>query len=85
MVETGELMTGFENLKERYFACFQLGLASNIVYSQAKQTNSNLHKFCEMLKGNSNYNEADKTAMKQELEILKGAFDGEIETYYQCG
>ena len=76
-------MTEFENLKKNYALTIQLGLASNVGYHETKRGNDILHKFCEQLVENSNYNDNVKDAMKQELELLKEMLLKEIECHYK--
>ena len=76
-------MTEFDNLKSSYAAVIQFGLAAHVGYQAAKHGNEMLHELCKQLAENSNYQNSEKIAMKQELEILKNALDGEIEDYYQ--
>lgn len=76
-------MTEFDNLKSTYIAIVQLGLATNVSYHESKQGNNLLHKFCENFVENSNYLDSAKTAMKQELELIKEALSKEIEAFYQ--
>ena len=42
-----------------------------------------LHELCKHLVEDSNYQDSEKMAMKQELEILKDALGKEIDAYYQ--
>lgn len=77
-------MTEFDNLKSSYAAAVQFGLAANVGYQAAKHGNEMLHELCKRLVENSNYLNSEKDAMKLELEILKKALEGEIDTYYQC-
>lgn len=74
-------MTEFDNLKRSYIAAIETGLAANAGYQNCKFANEAIHKFCEILIDNSNY--SNKTAMKQELELLKETLAKEIETCYQ--
>lgn len=76
-------MTEFDNLKSSYAAAVQFGLAANVGYQAAKHGNEMLHELCKRLVENSNYQNSEKMAMKQELEILKDALDGEIDVFYQ--
>lgn len=76
-------MTNFDILKRSYAAAIQFGLAMNVGYQASKHGNEMLHEFCKQLVDNSNYQDSEKMAMKQELEILKDAFGKEIDAYYQ--
>lgn len=76
-------MTEFDNLKRRYAATIQLGLAMNVSYQASKHGNEMLHELCKQLIENSNYHDSEKIAMKLELEILKKALEEEIKVYYQ--
>lgn len=75
-------MTEFDNLKRNYISAIQFGMLSKISYQEAKQGNDILHWFCEKLVENSNYNDVEKFAMKQELEILKKSLSEEIKEFY---
>lgn len=77
------MMTEFDHLKNSYVAAIQLRLTTNIGKDEAKRENELLHRFCEVLIDNSNYHNVDKTAMKQELELLKETLTKEIEDYYK--
>lgn len=70
----------FESLKAFYVSYIRFGLENNVDYSYAKLGNNMLHKFCENIVDNSNY--ADKTAKKQELELIKESLSQEIEAHY---
>ena len=74
-------MTELERLKGLYASYIRFGLENNVGYNYAKLGNDIFHKYCENLVDNSNY--IDKTAMKQELELLKETLSKEIEAYYQ--
>ena len=76
-------MTEFDNLKNSYAAAVQFGLAMNVGYQSSKHGNEMLHELCKHLVENGNYQDLEKMAMKQELEILKDALDGEIDAFYQ--
>ena len=76
-------MTEFENLKNSYYFALQYGMANNATYEEAKKGNAILHKFCEKLVENSNYNDYQKKQMKFELELLKEALSQEIEHHFQ--
>lgn len=76
-------MTEFDNLKRNYVATIQFGLMVNAGYQASKCGNEMLHEFCKRLVENSNYQDLEKMAMKQELEILKQSLEEEIEAYYQ--
>ena len=76
-------MTEFDNLKSSYAAAVQFGLAMNVGYQSSKHGNEMLHELCKQLVENSNYQASEKMAIKQELEILKDALDGEIDAFYQ--
>ena len=67
------------NMKRSYIATIQLGLALNAGYEEAKHGIDLLHKFCENCIDNSLYGEADKQAMKRDLELVKEALSKEIE------
>lgn len=75
-------MTEFENLKSSYISVVQLGLTVRAGYHESKQGNEILHKFCESLIDNSNYNDFDKAMMKHELKIIKESLSQEIEAHY---
>ncbi len=75
-------MTEFENLKSSYTLTIQFGLANGASHSESKRGNETLHKFCESLIDNSNYQDSAKEAMKHELELLKEALSKEIENHY---
>lgn len=77
-------MKEFEYLKNSYITTIHWGFAANVGYHESKRGNDIIHKFCENLIDNSNYNDADKNAMKQELELLKETLSAEIESYYLC-
>ena len=66
-------MTEFDNLKSSYTTAVQFGLAMNVGYQSSKHGNEMLHELCKQLVENSNYQDSEKMAMKQELEILKDA------------
>ena len=76
-------MTEFDYLKSSYITAIHWGFTVKISYYECKRGNDILHKFCENLIDNSNYYDADKKAMKQELELLKEALSEEIESYYR--
>lgn len=76
-------MTEFDNLKNSYVAAVHWGFAAKVGYHESKRGNDILHKFCENLIDNSNYYDADKKAMKQELELVKEALSEEIELFYR--
>ena len=78
-------MTDFENLKNSYVSAIQYGLIARANHHEARRGNELLHQFCEHLVDNSNYGEADKAAMKQELELIKEALAKEIEYHYKQG
>lgn len=75
-------MTEFDNLKRSYISAIQWGLTARVVYNESKQGNEVLHKFCENLIDNSNYNDFNKMTMKHELKIIKEALAKEIESLY---
>lgn len=77
-------MTEFDNLKRNYAATVQFGLIANVSYQASKYGNEMLHELCKRLVENSNYQDSEKMAMKQELKILKDVLDGEIHTHFQC-
>ncbi len=76
-------MFEFDNLKRSYISAVQFGLIAGSGYIESKRGNDILHKFCENLVDNSNYNDFDKTNMKKELEIVKEALSKEIELSYR--
>lgn len=76
-------MTEFDNLKSSYISAIQCGLAMGAGYNEAKHGNDILHKFCENLIDNSNYNDLCKMDMKNELEVIKEALSQEIESFYK--
>ena len=76
-------MTEFDNLKTCYAAAIQFRLASNVGYQASKHGNEMLHELCKRLVEDSNYQDSEKVAMKQELEMLKAAFEKEIESHYR--
>lgn len=76
-------MTEFDKLKSSYAAAIQFGLVSNLGYQASKHGNKMLHELCKQLVENSNYQDLEKIDMKSELEMLKDAFDGEIDACYQ--
>lgn len=57
-------------------------MLSKISHQEAKQGNEVLHWFCGKRVENSNYNDAEKFAMKQELEILKKSLSEGIKEFY---
>lgn len=73
----------FNNLKNSYIAAVQWGLAAKVGYQESKRGNDILHKFCENFIDNSNCYDTDKSALKQELELLKKTLSNEIDIYYQ--
>ncbi len=75
-------MTEFENLKNSYVSAIQYGLIAKANYHEARRGNELLHQFCEHLVDNSNYCEADKSAIKQELKLIKEVLEKEIEYHY---
>ena len=76
-------MTDFHILKRSYATAIQFGLAMNAGYQASKHGNEMLHEFCKQLVEDSNYQDSEKVAMKQELEMLKDALGKEIDAYYQ--
>lgn len=74
-------MIDYENLKRCYIGAFQMGL--DLGFSNPKQGNELLHKFCENLVDNSNYSEFDKQKMKQDLELVKETLSQEIELRFR--
>lgn len=74
-------MIDYENLKRSYIGAFQMGL--ELGFHDPKQGNDLLHKFCERVIDNSNYSEADKQNMKQDLELVKEALSQEIELRFR--
>ena len=75
-------MKEFENLKNAYTGALQYGIATGINYNEAKHGNDILHKFCENMVENSNYDNISKDFMKNELEIIKELMEKEIETFF---
>lgn len=73
----------FNNLKNSYIAAVQWGLAAKVGYQESKRGNDILHKFCENFIDNGNYCDADKSELKQELELLKESLSDEIDIYYR--
>ena len=76
-------MTEFDNLKRSYAATIQIALTANAGYQNTKIANDGIHEFCKVFVENGNYLEYEKTAMKQELEILKNTLEKAIEAHYQ--
>ena len=76
-------MTEFDDLKSSYIYTMHCGFALGAEYNEAKHGNDILHKFCENLIDNSNYNDLCKTEMKNELEVIKEALSQEIEFFYK--
>lgn len=76
-------MIEFENLKSSYISAVQWGLTARIGYHESKRGNEVLHKFCESLIDNSNYNDFDKTMMKHELRNIKEILSNEIYNFYR--
>ena len=76
-------MTEFDNLKRSYISAIQWGLTAIVGYNESKQGNEVLHKFCENLIENSDYNDSNKMTMKHELKIIKEALSKEIESFYR--
>lgn len=76
-------MIDFENLKSSYISVVQWGLSARVGCEESKSGNEVLHKFCEDLIDNSNYNNSDKAMMKHELETIKEVLSEEIECFYQ--
>ncbi len=74
-------MIDYEVLKNCYIGAFQMGL--DLGFSNPKQGNELLHKFCENLVDNSNYSEHDKQNMKHDLEHVKEALSQEIELRFR--
>lgn len=74
-------MIDYEVLKNCYIGAFQMGL--DLGFSNPKQGNELLHKFCENLVDNSNYSEFDKQKMKQDLELVKETLSQEIELRFR--
>lgn len=74
-------MIDYEVLKNCYIGAFQMGL--DLGFSNPKQGNELLHKFCENLVHNSNYSEFDKQKMKQDLELVKETLSQEIELRFR--
>lgn len=53
-------------------------------FSNPKQENELLHKFCEkLIDNNSNYSEQDKQGMIHDLELAKEALAQEIELRFR--
>lgn len=76
-------MTEFDNPKSSYISAIQFGLTMGAEYNEAKHGNDILHKFCENLIDNSNYNDLCKTEMKNELDLVKETLSQEIESFYK--
>lgn len=76
-------MTEFENLKSSYISVVQWGLTAKVGHHESKQGNEVLHKFCESLIDNSNYNNSDKAMMKHELQAIKESLSSEIDYFYK--
>ena len=76
-------MIDYENLKKCYIGAFQMGL--ELGFSNPKQGNELLNKFCENLVDNSDYSEQDKQSMKHDLELVKEALSQEIELRFGRG
>ena len=76
-------MIEFDNLKRSYISAIQWGLTVRVGYNKSKQGNEVLHKFCENLIENSDYNDSNKMTMKHELKIIKEALSKEIESLYR--
>ena len=76
-------MNEFDNLKNGYISAMQWGLTARVGYSESKRGNDILHKFCENLIDNSNYNECNKMMMKHEIEIIKETISKEIDSFYK--
>lgn len=73
-------MTEFEKLKNFYVSYIRFGMDNNVDYNYAKLGNDIFHKYCENFVNSGNY--PNKTAMKQELELLKESLSQEIEAHY---
>lgn len=69
--------------KKSYTATVQFGLVSNAGYQATKHGNEMLCELCKRIVETGNFLDSEKAAMKQELEILKNALEGGINTYFQ--
>lgn len=70
-------MIDYLNLKNSYIAAIQMGLG--LGFPDPKQGNDLLHDFCDKLIDNSDYCDADKQKMKNELKTVKETLSLEIE------
>lgn len=75
-------MTDFENMKRGYSSTIQFALITGATYSEAKNGNEFLHKFCDFVIENSNDRDRDKAQMKHELALLKAFHDQEIDRHF---
>lgn len=75
-------MSEFDNMKRSYSSTIQLALTTGATYSEVKNGNEILHKFCEFVIDNSNYHASDKSQMKHELALLKVFHDQEIDRHF---
>lgn len=73
-------MIDYQSLKKCYIGAFQMGL--ELGFSNPKQGNELLHKFCENLVDNSDYSEQDKKGMKHDLELVKETLSQEIRHHF---
>ena len=75
-------MIDFEKIKNSYVATIHIGMECGAEYKEAKQGNELLHRFCENLVENENYNELARRDMKRELQQIKEMLAQEIEVRY---
>lgn len=75
-------MPNFDDLKNAYVSVVQWGLSVGVSYEESMRGNEVLHKCCETFIDNSNHTASDRTTMKLELEIIKGALSREINSFF---
>lgn len=76
-------MLTFKDLKSAYISTIQFGMLHGANYDNAKRGNELLNHFCKGMVDNSNYNNNDKSTMKQDLNLTKETLFIEIDNYYK--
>lgn len=76
-------MLTFKDLKSAYISTVQFGMLHGANYDNAKHGNELLNHFCKGMVDNSNYNNNDKSTMKQDLDLTKETLSIEIDNYYK--
>lgn len=75
-------MFEYQNLKDSYIRAIRFGLAADFGYNRVYEGKEVICEFCKMLVDNSDYSEADKSAMKCELDLIKEMLSREIKIRY---